>query len=55
MTIRDIEGKEFEIPTASIEERVKQPISMMPEGLVKTLTIKEFASLIDYLESLPKK
>jgi len=35
VTIRDIEGKELRIPTAQIEERAKQPISMMPEGLVK--------------------
>jgi putative heme-binding domain-containing protein len=55
VTVRDIEGKEYQIPAASIEERVKLPISMMPEGLVKALTVKEFAALLDYLESLPKK
>jgi putative heme-binding domain-containing protein len=55
VTIRDLEGKEIEIPTASIEERAKLPLSMMPEGLVKSLTVKELASLLDYLESLPKK
>ena len=55
VTIRDIDGKEHVIPTASIEQRGKQPLSMMPEGLVKMLTVKEFASLLDYIESLPKK
>ncbi len=55
VTIRDLEGKEYEIPIANIEERVKLPISMMPEGLVKTLTVTEFGALLDYLESLPKK
>jgi hypothetical protein len=27
---------------------------MMPEGLVKDITLPEFASLLDYLESLAK-
>jgi putative heme-binding domain-containing protein len=55
VVIRDLEGKETTIPTASIEERAKQPLSMMPEGLVKELAVNEFASLVDYLESLVKK
>jgi len=53
--VRNIEGKEFEIPTASIEERIKQTISMMPEGQAKKLTLGEFISLVDFLESLVKK
>jgi hypothetical protein len=46
---------EREIPTKSIDERAKQNVSLMPDGIVKELTIRELASLIDYLESLPKQ
>ncbi|MBI1346514.1 c-type cytochrome [bacterium] len=52
ITIRDAEGKEIKLAPAAIEERVKQAISVMPEGLAKDLTIEEFASLLAYLESL---
>lgn len=52
ITIRDAEGKEIKLAPVAIEERVKQAISVMPEGLAKDLTIEEFASLLAYLESL---
>jgi len=52
ITIRDAEGKEIKLAPAAIEERAKQNISVMPEGLAKDLTIEEFASLLAYLESL---
>jgi hypothetical protein len=31
------------------------PNSLMPPGVVNGLTLREFASLLDYLESLSKK
>ena len=43
------------MPTSQIVERAKSDVSVMPEGLVKGITVKEFASLLDYLESLSKK
>ena len=52
ITIRDNEGKEIKIPVGQIEERVKQDISVMPLGLVNETSVKDFVSLIDYLESL---
>ncbi len=52
VTIRDNEGKEIKIPADQIEERVKQDISVMPVGLVNEISVKDFVSLIDYLESL---
>ena len=55
VTIRNADGVELEIPTQSIDERTKQNISLMPDGIVKELTIRELSSLIDYLESLPKQ
>ena len=38
-----------------IAERVKLPISVMPPGLVDGLSVRELASLLDYLEALAKK
>ncbi len=52
ITIRDAEGREIKIAVAEIEERKKQELSIMPEGLVKDLTVDEFGSLISYVESL---
>ncbi|HET6423525.1 MAG TPA: c-type cytochrome, partial [Planctomycetaceae bacterium] len=52
ITLRDNEGKEFTLPVNEIEERAKSTVSVMPEGLVKELTVDQFASLIAYLESL---
>ncbi|MBS0211088.1 MAG: discoidin domain-containing protein [Planctomycetes bacterium] len=55
VVIRDLEANETKLPVAQIEERGKQPLSMMPEGLAKELTVGQLASLVDYLESLVKK
>ena len=52
LTVRDNEGKEIKIPVASIDERSKLNTSVMPTGQVDELTLDEFASLIDYLQSL---
>lgn len=52
ITIRDNEGREFRLATKAIEERAKQAVSVMPEGLAKELTVEEFAALLAYLESL---
>ena len=43
------------IATADIAKRTLLETSMMPAGLVNDLTITEFASLLDYLESLAQK
>lgn len=53
--LRNIAAQEFTFKTADIKERQKLPISMMPPGLMMNFTVKEFASLLDYLESLAKK
>ena len=52
---RNIAAQEFTWKTADIVKRDKLPNSLMPPGLVNNLTIREFASLLDYLESLSKK
>ncbi len=53
--LRNITAQEFTFKTADIKERQKLPISIMPPGLANNLTLREFASLLEYLESLVKK
>lgn len=53
--IRTITAQEFTYKVKDIAKREKLPMSMMPPGLVMNLTVKEFASLLDYLQALSKK
>ena len=52
ITLRDATGKEQRIPVATIDERVTLPTSVMPSELLNSFSIHEFASLLDYIESL---
>lgn len=52
--LRNIAAQEFTFKTADIQSRQQLPMSMMPPGLMMNFTVKEFASLLDYLESLVK-
>jgi putative membrane-bound dehydrogenase-like protein len=52
--LRTIAAQEFTFKTADIKGRQKLPISMMPPGLMTNFSVKEFASLLDYLEVLAK-
>ncbi len=53
--MRNIAAQEFTYKTADIARREKLPTSMMPPMLMNNFTVKEFASLLDYLEALAKK
>lgn len=53
--LRNIASQEFTFKTVAIKDRQKLPMSMMPPGLMMNFTVKEFASLLDYLEALAKK
>ena len=53
--LRNVAAQEFTFAVKDIKERQKLPISIMPPGLVNGLTLREFASLLDYLEALAKK
>jgi putative membrane-bound dehydrogenase-like protein len=53
--MRNIAAQEFTYKTGDIAKREKLPTSMMPPMLMANFTVKEFASLLDYLESLVKK
>ena len=56
ITLRLITSQELTVNTVDIARRSKLEKSLMPEGLAANLTMKELASLIDYLESLaPRK
>ena len=55
VTIRNVAAQEFTYTKTDIAKRDTLPISIMPPGLVGTLTVQEFASLLDYLEALAKK
>ena len=50
--VRNVAGISQTIPANEVTKEDVLEISMMPPGLVNTLTIRQFASLIDYLQSL---
>ena len=54
VVLRDGLGVEHRVPKSDIEERSQLPTSVMPEGLVSDLSIAQFASLLDYIETLVK-
>jgi putative heme-binding domain-containing protein len=52
--IRNAAGQEVAVVVKDIAKRQKLDRSLMPEGLVASLTVRDFASLLDYLQSLGK-
>jgi putative heme-binding domain-containing protein len=52
VTIRDLTGQQSDIRLADVAKREHLPISLMPPGLMSSYTLRDFASLLDYLESL---
>lgn len=56
VVLRNIASQEITINTADIAKRDKsETISLMPPGLAGTLSLQDFASLLDYLEVLAKE
>ena len=55
LIMRDMASQEHQIAKADITERTKMPNSMMPAGLMQSFSIKEFASMLDYIVDLSKK
>ncbi len=55
VTIRNQVGIEQKIAVADIAGREKLPTSLMPPALMNQMTVKDFASLLDYLEKLAKE
>lgn len=54
VTIRDAQAKDHVISKDDIEVRKQLKTSVMPEGLLKTYSVKDLASLLDYLVQLSK-
>jgi putative heme-binding domain-containing protein len=54
ITLRDAEGREIILSPEEIEDRAKQSISVMPEGLVDHLGPQDLRDLLDYVQSLGK-
>jgi len=52
LSLGDAEGKLHAIAKAAIEQQKDLALSLMPEGLERTLTDREFVDLIAYLASL---
>jgi putative heme-binding domain-containing protein len=52
IVLRDAEDKEVRLAVADIEQIAAQPLSMMPEGLLRDLTPQQAADLVEYLYSL---
>lgn len=52
VTLRDATGVSRELLQDRIEERVKQEISMMPQGIVGNLTPEQLADLLAWLSTL---
>ena len=55
ITVRNVAAQESTYAVKDIVKRETLPNSIMPPGLVNNLTVKEFAGLLDYLESLAAK
>lgn len=55
IVIRDIAAQEITLDPKNITKREKSDKSLMPEGLVAGTSVKDFASLLDYLEALAVK
>lgn len=52
--MRDITGQVQKVKKSDIKKRQELEISMMPPGLANALSLKDFASLVDYLSSKKK-
>jgi putative heme-binding domain-containing protein len=52
LTLKQAGGLVEKIPAAQIGKTTVAPVSMMPEGLLQTLTKEEAADLLEYLNSL---
>lgn len=51
VSIADASGKRIRVKAEDIASRRTEKVSVMPEGLVETLTVREFRDLVAYLAS----
>lgn len=55
LVLADNKGKEFTVPLADIDERVKSTLSLMPANVAEILNEREFLDLVSYLLSQRQK
>jgi putative heme-binding domain-containing protein len=55
VSVRNVAAQEIVMKVSDIAKRETLEISMMPPGLVNSLTVSDLASVLDYLEGLAKK
>ena len=55
LVLADNKGKEFTVPLADIDERVKSNLSLMPANVAEILNEREFLDLVSYLLSQRQK
>jgi hypothetical protein len=53
--MRDMASQEHILIKSEVANRSTLPNSMMPAGLMHPFSIKEFASMLDYIVGLSKK
>ena len=51
VTILDADGKYHDVPAAQVDRKVKQAISIMPEGLSASVSRQELIDLVEFLAS----
>ncbi|MGE3819932.1 MAG: PQQ-dependent sugar dehydrogenase [Isosphaeraceae bacterium] len=52
VALRDAQNKVLRLPTSNVEHLVTQPQSLMPELLLRDMTARQVADLLEYLGSL---
>jgi len=52
IVLKDVQGKIIAVPTKSVESIVPQRVSLMPELLLRDMTPREVADLLEFLSSL---
>lgn len=55
LVMRDMASQEHVLAKAEVANRSTLPNSMMPAGLMHSFSVKEFASMLDYIVGLSKK
>lgn len=55
ITILNIGGQYIDIPAADVQKKLKLSVSLMPDGLGKTMTQQEFVDLVEYMVSLKQQ
>jgi putative heme-binding domain-containing protein len=52
MRLKMVGGSELKIPAAEVKAANRSRVSVMPEGLLQSLTAQEAVDLLDYLSGL---